>query len=105
MARCARCDREFTRRRSDHRFCGPVCRKLGEPAPWDPPAADPDTVDRLFDEQRDPDELCTPDDWYPIPWTDRLTEIYLCQPSACGRFTGDTVARRRRHFNALHPDR
>jgi hypothetical protein len=95
-ARCARCDRPFVQRRSDHRFCGPVCRKLGERAPWEGPAADPEAVDRLFDESRDPNAICRPDDWYPHPMTEFEQAIYLVPG-------GDTVASRRRLFFSHHP--
>src|SRR5215212_3449924 len=96
-ANCARCGRDFTRRRSDHRFCSPICRKLGERAPWEPPAADPEAVDRLFDESRDPDAICLADDWYPggqMPESEQ--RIYLI-------VGGDSVASRRRLFARHHP--
>jgi hypothetical protein len=100
---CARCGRAFVRRRSDHRFCGPTCRKLGERAPWEPPPDDPDAIDRLFDEERDPGEVCRPDDWYPHVMTASEQEVYLCQPSPDGRWRGDTVESRRRLFLGHFP--
>ena len=98
MARCAHCDEEFIQRRSDHRFCSPWCRHKGERRPYDPPPVDQAAVDRLFDPQRDPDETVRADDWCPANWTPQIIELYLCGPSKCGRFRGDTVERRRGIF-------
>jgi endogenous inhibitor of DNA gyrase (YacG/DUF329 family) len=63
-AECARCGVEFVRRRSDHRFCSPECRKLGEWKPGDQPPVDREVVDRLFDPLRDPNERVRSDDWF-----------------------------------------
>ena len=64
IAECAHCGIEFIQRRTDHRFCCPEHRKLGERKPYDPPPADPEQVRRLFDEDRDPDERVRDDDWH-----------------------------------------
>src|SRR5215211_6761875 len=65
LGRCAFCDAPFVQRRSDHRFCRPAHRKLGERTPGDGPRADPEDIRRLFDESRDPAEPVRPDDWHP----------------------------------------
>jgi hypothetical protein len=65
IGRCAFCDAPFVKRRSDHRFCRPEHRKLGERKPGDGPRADPEDIRRLFDESRDPAEPVRPDDWHP----------------------------------------
>jgi hypothetical protein len=64
-ARCARCGDEFVKRRSDHRFCCPEHRKLGEWQPGDPPLPDPDSVARVFDPSRDPASPVLDSDWRP----------------------------------------
>ena len=65
LGRCAFCDAPFVKRRSDHRFCRPEHRKLGERKPGDGPRADPEDIRRLCDESRDPAEPVRPDDWHP----------------------------------------
>ena len=65
IGRCAFCDAPFVKRRSDHRFCRPEHRKLGERKPGDGARVDPEGIRRLFDERRDPAEPVRPDDWHP----------------------------------------
>jgi hypothetical protein len=92
-ARCARCGDVFVQRRSDHRFCSPECRKLGEWKPGDPPLPDLGSVERLFDESRDPAGPVLDSDWRPYeyqfegwrPWAEldgvdsvaRMRQLYL----------------------------
>jgi hypothetical protein len=90
MAKCARCGRESVRRRSDHRFCRPECRKRGARLSSDSPSADPDVVDRLFDPFRSPDERVRHDDW-PMDAPDEWKAL----------FAGETVGSRRRWFETL----
>jgi hypothetical protein len=72
-----------------------VVRHKGERRPYDPPPVDQAAVDRLFDPSRDPNEPVRADDWCPASWTPEIIELYMAGPSKCGRFRGDTVARRR----------
>jgi hypothetical protein len=65
VAECAHCHGEFVRRRSDHRFCCPEHRKLGERKPGAPALPDREQIARLFDKTRDPDERVRADDWHP----------------------------------------
>lgn len=87
MAECARCGRTFVRRRSDHRFCRPECRKLGQRKPGEPPPVDPDVVDRLFDPRRDPNDRVRTDDWF---WPVDAPEAWKAL------FAGHSVGGRRR---------
>jgi hypothetical protein len=91
IAECARCGREFVQRRSDHRFCTPECRKLGEWKPGDRPPVDHAQIARLFDESRDPGERVRRDDWFPAPADSGWVELYLCE----------TVETRRRWYLRL----
>jgi hypothetical protein len=83
MADCARCGISFIQRRSDHRFCSPECRKLGERKPGDRVPADPVLVARLFDASRDPEALCREDEWHPggPGWA----EVDACVDTVAGR--------------------
>jgi hypothetical protein len=56
------------KRRADHRFCTPEHRKLGERRPGDPPLPDPDSIARLFAEDRDPAGPVLESDWRPAPY-------------------------------------
>jgi hypothetical protein len=52
-------------RKAGHVFCSRECRHRGERPPDKRTPIDHDTIERLFDESRDPDERCRDDDWYP----------------------------------------
>jgi hypothetical protein len=101
MARCAHCDTEFTRRRSDHRFCSAWCRHKGERKPYDPPPVAQAAVDRLFDPRRDVSEPARADDWWPTRYTETIKALYMVEPSKCGRFRAPTVESHRRWFRNL----
>jgi hypothetical protein len=94
MAECARCGVEFVQRRSDHRFCCPEHRKLGERKPGAPPPVDHEQIARLFDESRDPDELVAVDDWHPAAALETAAEWRELD-------AGHTVAQRRRWYEEL----
>jgi hypothetical protein len=88
MAECERCGRWFRPRRAGHVYCSASCRRTAPPPGVT--AADPDAVERLFDESRDPDAVVRDDDWFhggPEEWR----HLFAC----------DTVATRRRWFLAL----
>jgi hypothetical protein len=93
-AECARCGRPYVKRRSDHRFCKPECRKLGELHPRDRPD-DLEAIDRLFDPRRDSADLAREDDWFPPSFGAEERELYQY----------DTVETRRRWYENLHERR
>jgi len=96
--KCARCGREFERRRKGHIYCSRECRYAGERAEQAIEIADPAAVDRLFDPARDPSERVRDDDWYshdPDDTDDEMWE-YLRDLDR-----NDTVAQRRRWYLAL----
>ncbi len=66
IAECAHCGIGFVQRRSDHRFCCPEHRKLGERKAWEAPPPDPEQIRRLFDGRPD-EERARADDWHPGP--------------------------------------
>ena len=66
MARCLNCQREFRPRKRGHVFCSPDCRHRGVRGP-DRRETDWQSIERLFDEDRDPGEAVREDDWHPTP--------------------------------------
>jgi hypothetical protein len=65
-ARCLRCQRVFEVRRPGHVYCSRTCRYAADFADFRP--GDPIVVERLFDEDRDPNERVREDDWHPGPF-------------------------------------
>jgi hypothetical protein len=90
LARCANCGGAFVKRRSDHRFCQPLCRHAGERKPYDRPPPDPAQIARLFDD-RPGSEMCREDEWHPTP-DDGFAALDAC----C-----DSLETRRRWFLEL----
>jgi hypothetical protein len=94
MAECLNCRRTFHPRRAGHVFCSSFCRHRhrGEGNHGRPgrPAVDPEQIERLFDNARDPHERVRPDDWHPSP------------DSGFPELDGwDTVAKRRQWYLTL----
>jgi hypothetical protein len=91
-AECLRCGTVFTPRKYGHIYCSPQCRHRGERGPHDPPAVDPEQVDRLFDLARDPGERVRDDDWFhPLDAAPEWKALYA----------HDTVEGRRRWYLTL----
>jgi hypothetical protein len=89
VARCLRCNREFTPRKAGHVFCKPRCRHAGVRRPDEPEPPSEEVVAQLFDESRDPEERVKADDWHPIGGTWAELDAF------------DMVSVRRRWFKAL----
>ena len=92
MSSCLHCGKPFKPRRGGHVFCSVWCRHQGKRKPGDPPPADPEVVDRLFDPRRSPDEPVKPDDWFaPMDAPAEFKALYA----------GSTLGHRRRWFENL----
>jgi hypothetical protein len=65
FANCLRCGVAFEPTRVGHLYCTPACRHQGPRSPYSREPVDHEQIARLFDEDRDPDELVRPDDWHP----------------------------------------
>ena len=63
---CLHCGVQFVPTRAGHLYCTPACRHQGPRSPHDREPVNHEQVARLFDEDRDPDELVRPDDWHPL---------------------------------------
>ena len=88
IAECLSCGREFVPRKLGHVFCSSFCRHRGERRPEEREQADAVALARLFDDDRDPDEMVEPGEWHPAPdWADLDA--------------GDTVRQRRRWYERL----
>ena len=90
LEECRHCGKEFEPRKFGHIFCSVFCRHRGERAPHERAPIDHESIERLFDPSRAPDELCRDDDWFP--------EACAPMKHLYGR---DTVGSRRRWYENL----